>query len=323
MNITKRCIIFFTFFLLPASVLFAQPDIAVDTTNYLDSELYEEEASVTYSWLGGGFYIGYLMPDLTDFNKNISQPFVGKDVDERVLLFGGRGFMPFPFVRNLRVGGLGYGGVTERCCVDDTASQQPVTRSLKYSIGYGALTIDYALPIAVRRMFFLLGVELGLGGIDIEAKQAAKRVEFDIRSEFDNPSTNITHTYSSGFFLLKPQLQIEWAPSNFLMLQLAAGYQTTFMGDWKVDGDVELGNTDALSNINGSGPVVNFGVNIGFFHYWLKYKRGNCFTKAKQKKSGRSQETRISLFKSSRTTPLRSMVKSGAHGKQKEQLIIL
>jgi hypothetical protein len=266
MNITKRCIIFFTFILLPASALFAQPNIAVDTTTYLDSELYEEEASVSYSWLGGGFYIGYLTPDLTDFNENIARPFVAQDLDERVILFGGRGFLPFPYVRNLRIGGLGYGGTTERCCKDTTASTgQAVTRSLKYSIGYGALTIDYALPIAVRRMFFLLGVELGRGGIDIEAKQAAKRSEFDIRTEFDTPTTNITHTYSSGFFLVKPQLQIEYAPTNFLMLQLAAGYQLTWMGNWKVDGDVDLGNTDALSNINGSGLVLNFGVNIGFF----------------------------------------------------------
>jgi hypothetical protein len=266
MNITTRCIIFVSLFLLPVSMVLAQPNIEVDTTDYLDSELYEEESSVSYSWLGGGFYAGYFVPDLTDFNKNIAMPFVRQDLDEQVLMLGGRGFMPFPYVRNLRVGGLGYGGTSERCCVDTTASTgQDVTRSLKYSIGYGAITIDYALPIAVRRMFFLLGAELGLGGVDIEAKQAANRASFDIKSEFDNPSTNITHTYSAGFILVKPQLQIEWAPTNFLMLHLAGGYQLTFMGDWKVDGDVSLGKTDALSNINGSGLVINFGVNIGFF----------------------------------------------------------
>ena len=266
MNITTRCIIFFTVFFLPVSILFAQDSIAIDTTQYLDSELYEDESGVSYGWLGGGFYLGYFMPDLADFNKNIAQPFVGQNLDERVLMFGGRGFMPFPYLKNLRVGGLGYGGTSERCCVDTTASTgQDVTRSLKYSVGYGALTIDYALPIVVNRMFFLAGVELGLGGVDIEAKQAAKRNSFDIRSEFDSPTTNITHTYSAGFFIVKPQLQIEWAPTNFLMFHLAGGYQVTSMGDWKVDGDVDLGNTDQLKNINGSGLVFNLGVNLGFF----------------------------------------------------------
>lgn len=265
MNITKRSFIFFIL-LLPLRPLLAQPEIAVDTTTYLDSELYEEEQEVTYSWIGGGFYLGYFIPDLTDFNKNIARPFVAKDVDEQVLFFGGRGFIPFPYLRNLRIGGAGYGGSTQRCCEDTmTSTGQSVTRSLKYSIGYGALTLDYALPIAVDRMFFLVGAELGLGGIDIEAKQAAKRLKFDIRDEFDNETTNITHTYSAGFFLVKPQLQIEWAPANFLMLHLAGGYQITSMGGWKVDGDVDLGNTDALSNIGGSGLVLNFGVNIGFF----------------------------------------------------------
>jgi hypothetical protein len=49
------------------------------------------------------------------------------------------------------------------------------------------------------------------------------------------------------------------------MFQLGAGYQITSMREWKVDGDVGLGNTDQLSTINGSGLVLNLGVNIGFF----------------------------------------------------------
>jgi hypothetical protein len=86
-----------------------------------------------------------------------------------------------------------------------------------------------------------------------------------MNSEFDNPSTNITHTYSSSFFMYKPRVTLEYAPLNFLMIGVAVGYQGTAMGSWKVDGNVGLGNTDKLNNITASGLVIHAGINIGFF----------------------------------------------------------
>jgi hypothetical protein len=266
MNRSTRFLAALAALLLPLQ-LFAQPNIAKDTTRYLDSELYEDkEETPTYSWLGGGFSAGYLTLNLDDFNKNLAQPFVNQDVKNTVILYGGQGFFPFPYVRNLRVGGMGYGGVTKVCCQPYTASTgQPETRSLTYSVGYGGLMVDYALPIRWNQFHVLVGTELGLGGLDLEAVQAANRTEFDMNSEFDNPSTNITHTYSSRFFLYKPRVTLEFAPTNFMMINLALGYQGTSMGSWKVDGNVGLGNTDKLNNINASGLVIHAGINIGFF----------------------------------------------------------
>ena len=244
--------------------------IAVDSTLYRDSELYDGRDDIpTYSWLGGGFSVGYFMPDFTTFNKEIAQPFVYKDIADHVFMFGGQGFIPFPYIRNIRIGGMAYGGKTEQCCVlyESTTIGQPVMRSLRYSIGYGGLMLDYALPIRSDRFKILVGTEIGFGGIDIEAKQAYIRTKFEIAREFDSLSTNIniTHTYSSHFILFKPRLTFEYAPTNFMMFNLSAGYQATVMGTWKVDGDVGLGDEGALKKVNGSGLVFNLGINVGFF----------------------------------------------------------
>lgn len=269
MNTNNRAIIFFIVILLAGigKTAFAQTGIERDTTAYLDSELYEDRSETpVYRWLGGGFSVGYFTPNLDAFNTNIARPFVGEDVKNTVILYGGQGFIPFPWVENLRVGGMGYGGQTEICCQDYVASSgQDLTRSLKYSLGYGGLMLDYALPLGIDQFNILAGVELGLGGVEIEAIQAANRTSFDIETDFNTPSVNITHTYSSSFFMYKPRVIFEFAPTNFLMLDLSVGYQGTSMGTWKVDGDVGLGDTQKLNDINGSGFIVHFGINVGFF----------------------------------------------------------
>lgn len=269
MNTNKRAIIFLIVLLvsLTGRTTLAQTGIERDTTAYLDSELYEDRNETPiYRWIGGGFSVGYFMPNLDAFNQNVAQPFVQKDVKNTVILYGGQGFIPFPWLTNLRIGGMGYGGQTEICCEDYIASSgQDLTRSLKYSLGYGGLMLDYALPLGIDQFNILAGVELGLGGVEIEAKQAANRTSFDIGTDFNSPTVNITHTYSSSFFLYKPRIIFEFAPTNFLMLNLSVGYQGTVMGEWKVDGDVGLGDTQKLNDVNGNGFIAQFGINIGFF----------------------------------------------------------
>lgn len=269
MNTKNRAIIFFIVVLLAGigKTTFAQTGIERDTTAYLDSELYEERNETpVYRWIGGGFSVGYFTPNLDAFNTNIAQPFVGEDLKSTVILYGGQGFIPFPWITNLRVGGMGYGGQTKICCYEYVASSgQDLTRSLTYSLGYGGLMLDYALPLGIDQLNILAGVELGLGGVDIEAVQAANRNSFSIEDDFNSSTVNITHTYSSSFFLYKPRIVFEFAPTNFLMFDISVGYQGTSMGTWKVDGDVGLGDTQKLNDINGSGFIAHFGINIGFF----------------------------------------------------------
>ena len=266
MNRYKRSLFFVLVLLCAAGTAFAQQNIARDTSHYNDEELYGDALLSTpgYSWIGGGVVFGLHLPSLTDFNLSIAQPFIKQNLKEQVLMIGGQGFMPFPFVKNLRIGGVGMSGNSSVCCIPDTVDLRAVARSLTYHVGYGALTLDYSF-VNANRFHVLGGLELGLGSINIIAQQAASRSTFDIGSEFNSPSTNITHTYHAGFFIVKPQVEFEYAPLRWLMLRLAAGYQITAMGTWTVDDAVPFKDAAALSKVKGNGAVFHLGVFLGFF----------------------------------------------------------
>ena len=226
----------------------------------------EDKGSPSFFSVGGGVIGGYFMPNLTDFNANIAQPFVGQNIAEHVMMIGGQGFVTVPWVKNLRVGGMGMSGASDCGCLDTTVNSgsQSVGRFLDYEVGYGALTIDYVLPLRTGHFHIVPGIALGYGAVNIYARQAANRINFDL-NEFNGNSAYTTHTYTSHFFLYMPQLQFEFAPLGYLMLRLSAGYQGTSMGTWTVDRDVSLGNTAALNNINGSGFVASLGLFFGLF----------------------------------------------------------
>jgi hypothetical protein len=255
--------------LVVQSIAVAQPNISRDTTHWNDEDIYNPNATASvppYSWIGAGFVSGALMTNLDDFNKNVSQPFLKQDLSATIPLFGAHLFFPFPWVKNLRVGGVFAMGRSQVCCVPDTASSgQPLMRTLRVSSGYGGITLDYNIPVRINRCHVLAGIELGVGSLNIWAKQAANRTSFDINNEFDNASSVITHTYSASMIVFKPQVTFEWAALNFLMLRASVGYQGTAIGTWYADEDVSLGNTDKLSTTKGGGLVANAGIYLGIF----------------------------------------------------------
>jgi hypothetical protein len=247
----------------------AAAQIVHDTTHWNDEELYQEEGkpSTSFFSVGGGILGAYFIPDFTDFNTNIAQPFVHTDYRQQVWMIGGQGFITLPWVKNLRVGGLGFSGTSSDCGCDSVAidgGADTVNRYLTYSVGYGALTLDYVLPLSMGHFHIVPGIALGYGAVNIYLRQAQNRLSFDL-SEFNGASINTTHTYTSHFFLYMPQLQFEYSPIGLLMFRLTAGYQGTSMGTWTVDQGVGLGNTSTLSGIKGSGFVVSLGAFLGLF----------------------------------------------------------
>ncbi len=238
-----------------------------DTTHWNDEELYTEDATKpSYFAVGGGILGGIFLPNLTDLNKNVAMPFVGQNLPGSVLMLGGQGFITLPWIKNVRVGGMGYGGTTTCDCQNVTVSGSTKNRMLTYSVGYGALTLDYVLPLGLRHFSVVPGIALGFGSVQLYAQQAENRGSaFDITDEFGSASTNITHTYHDGFFLYMPQLQFEYSIKGFSMIRATIAYQGTSMRTWMVDNGIALGSTDKLSTTNGSGLVASIGIFFGLF----------------------------------------------------------
>ncbi len=217
------------------------------------------------------FWAHILFRTYLSFNANVAQPFVGMNYRNEVWMIGGQGFITLPWVPNLRVGGMGYSGTSVDCgCTNQVITQDStnVNRYLTYEVGYGAITIDYVLPLRTGHFHIVPGIALGYGAVNIYARQAANRLDFNIGDEFGGGSPDnvyTTHTYSSSFFLYMPQIQFEYNPLSYLMFRLTAAYQGTSMGTWTVDQGVSLGNTSGLSGINGSGLVISLGAFLGIF----------------------------------------------------------
>ncbi len=249
-------------------ILLAQ--IQRDTTHWNDEELYQDEdkGAPSFFSVGGGILGAYFTPNLTVFNANVAQPFVEKNYRQEVWMIGGQGFITLPWVKNLRIGGMGYSGTSVDCgCTNTTvgADSTSVNRYLTYQIGYAALTIDYVLPLRTGRFHIVPGIALGYGAVNIYARQDVNGVDFDIAQEFNGSSPYTTHTYSSNFFLYMPQLQFEYSPVGYLMFRLTAAYQGTSMGTWTKDQGITLGSSTGLTGINGSGLVVSLGAFLGLF----------------------------------------------------------
>jgi hypothetical protein len=253
--------------ILFAPVLGLRAQLQKDTTHWNDEELYTEDATPqTYFAVGGGVLGGIFLANLSDFNTNIAQPFVRQNVPSSVFMLGGQGFIALPWVKGLRVGGMGYSGSSQQCCVDTQINGSAKSRTIQYSVGYGALTIDYVLPFHMKHFSIVPGIALGFGSVQIYAQQAANRASpFNISDEFAGGSDDYTHTYHSSFFLYMPQIQFEYTFKGFSMVRLSVGYQGTSMGTWSVDQNVNLGGNGSLANVNGSGLVANLGVFFGLF----------------------------------------------------------
>ncbi len=272
MNLSRRSIFLFVATLLALVPRISQAQIQKDTTHWNDEDLYvEDKGAPSFFSVGGGIMGAYFKPDFSTFNPNVAVPFTKQTYREQVWMVGGQGFVTLPWVKNLRVGGMAYSGVSTDCgCGTDTVTDPhtganaTVNRFMDYEIGYGAMTIDYVLPLRTGRFHIVPGVALGFGSVNIFARQAANRLNFTL-DDFNGSSLYTTHTYTSHFFLYMPQLQFEWAPLGYMMFRLTAAYQGTSMGAWSVDRNVELGNTDPLTGINGSGIVGSLGVFVGIF----------------------------------------------------------
>jgi hypothetical protein len=267
MNRYNRSLLLAFLLLFWAGISLAQPNISRDTTHYNDEELYDGDVSGSspgYSWIGGGLIVGMHLPSLSNFNSQIAMPFIKQNLKERAFMIGGQGFIPVPWVKNLRIGGIGMSGNSNVCCVPFTASNgQPTMRSLTYHVGYGALTLDYSI-VNTNKFHILAGMEIGFGSVEIIMQQAYSR-PFDVSSEFDQPSNNITHNNHAGMFILKPQVEFEYAPFKMVMVRLAGGYQLTSMGTWQSDDAVPFTDEGALTKVNGNGPVFHLGIFLGFF----------------------------------------------------------
>ncbi len=215
------------------------------------------------NWIGkfgiaGGFTPVYLLPDLGAINNNA----FGFNVDELsengFIGFGGAGYGYIMVVKNLRVGGIGFGGTTSVDAVNNNVKQEIV-----YSNGVGGLTLEYTLPF-VKGLAISVGSIIGRGNIEIEVYNNAGSVSFEDLSNSES-TVDVNHVFRNKYWIFSPTLNVDIPLNRFIAIRVGAGYNISFGGEWEADNGRSVNNVP--DDINGSYPFIQTGIFMGLFSF--------------------------------------------------------
>jgi hypothetical protein len=207
---------------------------------------------------GGGFIPGWIFPKFDKLNTQLKQFGVPEFSNSGFFTTGGGGFIYLGFIKNLRIGGMGFGGSKS------VSNQGAQNKEVDYSIGGGGLTVEYTLPF-VKNTGISLGAIIGGGSMQIDAYRNSG--PFSWQDIWNNlslaSSSNTKRTIKNSFWFFSPTLNVDIPFYRFFIFRIGAGYQLTFGDNWTIDNDHDLSNVP--SGLNGNAFFIQTGILVGFF----------------------------------------------------------
>jgi hypothetical protein len=241
----------------------------------LDALTFEEtviqEEKVPYFGVGGGFITSFFFPGLDDVNTQLRANGLD-EIKAPVTMMGAMGVATIGIIPNVRVHISSLGATVSTPEKAFTIGQSTYNRRVNYSVGYTGLGIDYAIQLA-RSFFVLPGITGAWGTLSLETAQSkagGNTSDGSVGGALVDPNV-FAKRISSNYVMLQPGLAIEFAPPilgndkpRVLALRLQAGYNLSFMGDWKENGMNIINNQP--SSLKASGLSVQAGLMIGLFN---------------------------------------------------------
>jgi hypothetical protein len=212
---------------------------------------------------GGGFTPGWYFINLDPVNEKLKAVMPELN-SEGIFTTGGGGFIYIGAIRNLRIGGMGFGGAASESAV---SPQDGFNREVIYSIWGGGITVEYTLPF-IKKVGVSLGALIGGGGIEIEVFRNAGNLHWNnIWTEVNNSSTtgNLHRTLTNSFWIISPAINIDIPFYRFLSFRIGGGYQISLGDNWKIENEIDLSGVP--SELNGKSFFINSGIFVGFFSY--------------------------------------------------------
>jgi hypothetical protein len=254
-----------------SSAAFGQ-DEDLDQFDFETEPLQEEKPP--YFAIAVGYNASFLFPDVAELNDSFVEKFGLQEFPSMMFMSGVQGFTGVVVVPNLRAGFFGAGGSSkvnydgELTSGDGTALE----RSAEYSLSYTGFSVDYAW-VPIRSLAILPGLNVGWGNVTLEAYQTHKYDEGGTDwGDFSPEGGNydfMKHA-AAGFVFVEPNVNIEFALTNFSMIRVSAGYSMTFIGSMFTS-NWEFNRMAALENvpdgINGNGLRLQAGIFVGLFNY--------------------------------------------------------
>ena len=205
---------------------------------------------------GGGFVVGWNMPNVDPINLKLKEIGIPELSTSGVFTTGGAGFIYIGVIKNLRVGGMGYGGT-----ISSSSTTNGINNEAIYSLGGGGLTVEYTLPF-IKNIGVSIGAILGGGSMSLELY--SNDGNFSWEGILDNPS-NISRTIDNSFWIFTPTLNADFPVYRFVSLRAGIGYQFTFAGDWEAENGQSISGIP--SDLSADGFFIQVGIFAGFFSF--------------------------------------------------------
>lgn len=213
----------------------------------------------------GGFTQNILFLNINPINDILRQSNAATFGDNRMLMLGGQGYGYIMVMPNLRIGGAGASGTMASKSVSTNSN---ISREVELSVGYGGVTIEYAISL-LPRLDISPGILLGGGGMNFKIRrdQGNAKIWDNIWEDYKerNNINEYTTNLSGSFFSYQPSLNLEYAILRWLGVRIGVSYSGMEMLEWKHDEKDDL--IGVPDNINGRGVMLNGGIFLGTFMY--------------------------------------------------------
>jgi len=214
---------------------------------------------------GGG--IGYVpawyIPNVDPINAQLSQIGMPELSTSGFYSSGIAGFLYVGFVKNLRVGGMGYAG-----SISSAQTIDNVNREVVYSLGGGGLTLEYTLPF-IKDIGVSVGAGIGSGNLELDIYRNSGEFTWEGTweelSDPDIPSESYNRKLENSFWMITPTINLDYPIYRFISLRLGVGYQITFADEWTADNDKPVSGIP--SDLNSNSFFIQSGIFVGFFSF--------------------------------------------------------
>lgn len=214
----------------------------------------------------------FLFMDMDPVNAMTMDMFPEDEISSPLLMTGVEGFIP-SFWQNVRLGFYAAAGEEELSkSIGVTIDDQTYTgyARAQFETAMSALNFEYVVQTPLKELVIVPGVSGGWGAMTLDRQT----VWTDASGAYINPAfvegndgtlELVNETFANTYWLARVNLNIEFMPTEFLMIRAQAGYMASFNNDWEVNGFSDVTIPEADMGIESSGAYAGFAVAFGFF----------------------------------------------------------
>jgi hypothetical protein len=214
---------------------------------------------------GGG--IGYVpawyIPNVDPINTELSQIGMPELSTSGFYSSGIAGFLYLGFVKDLRIGGMGFGGSLSTSQTVDNVNKEVV-----YSLSGGGVTIEYTLPF-IKNVGVSVGAVIGAGSLELDLYRNSGNFSWGgMWEELSEPNQTSDDYYGklrNHYWMFTPTINVDYPVYRFVVIRLGVGYQLAFTDEWTADNDQPVSNIP--SNLNSNSFFIQSGIFVGFFSF--------------------------------------------------------